>query len=92
MERQVKLASEQARRNSEEAFSPATSPERVAELAVAFDGDFARAGELLDQAFDADADPNGMSQLAEHLLQAVQDLDAIGVTRDALDFRTTRSV
>ena len=57
----------------------------AAEVAGAFDEDQDRAGELLDEALDAFVDPDGIVELAQHMLAAGRPLDAIELVREVLD-------
>ena len=57
----------------------------AAEIAGAFDEDHDRAADLLDEALDAPADPAGTVELAEHMLAAGRQLDAIELVREVLD-------
>lgn len=56
----------------------------AAEVAGVFEGDQARAGELLEEALDAYMDPDGVSGLAQHMLAASRHLDAIELAREVL--------
>jgi len=57
----------------------------AAEIAAAFDEDHDRAADLLDEALDAPADPAGNVELAQHMLAAGRQLDAIELVREVLD-------
>ncbi len=57
----------------------------AAEIAGAFDKDHDRAAELLDEALDAPADPAGTVELAQHMLAAGRQLDAIELVREVLE-------
>jgi tetratricopeptide (TPR) repeat protein len=57
----------------------------AAEIAGAFDDDPDRAGGLLDAALDAYVDPDGAVELAQHMLAAGRQLDAIELVREVLD-------
>ena len=57
----------------------------AAEIAGAFDEDHGRAADLLDEALDAPADPAGTVELAQHMLAAGRQLDAIELVREVLD-------
>ncbi len=57
----------------------------VAEIAGAFDEDYDRAADLLDEALEAHVDPAGTVELAEHMLAAGRQLDAIELVREVLD-------
>ena len=57
----------------------------AAEIAGAFDEDHDRAADLLDEALDAPADPAGTVELAQHMLAAGRQLDAIELVREVLD-------
>jgi hypothetical protein len=56
----------------------------AAEVAGALDHDPSRAGELLDEALDTFVDPDGIVELAQHMLACGRHLDAIGLVREAL--------
>ena len=56
----------------------------AAEIAGAFDEDYDRAADLLDEALDAPADPAGTVELAQHMLAAGRQLDAIELVREVL--------
>ncbi|MGH2862290.1 MAG: hypothetical protein ACRDLT_12415, partial [Solirubrobacteraceae bacterium] len=56
----------------------------AAEVAGEFDHDSARAAELLDEALDAYVDPDGAVTLAQHMLAADRQLDALELVRDVL--------
>ena len=49
----------------------------AAEIAGAFDEDHDRAADLLDEVLDAPSDPAGTVELAQHMLGAGRQLDAI---------------
>lgn len=55
-----------------------------AEVAGEFDHDRARVGELLDQALDAYVDPDSAVWLAQHMLRAGRQLDALELVREVL--------
>ena len=57
----------------------------AAEIAGGFDEDHDRAADLLDEALDASADPAGTVGLAQHMLAAGRQLDAIELVREVLD-------
>ena len=56
----------------------------AAEIAGAFDHDSDRVDELLDEALDARLDPDGSSELAQHMLASGRELDAIELVREML--------
>jgi len=56
----------------------------AAEVAGVFEGDQARAGELLEEALDAYMDPDGAVGLAQHMLATGRHLDAIELAREVL--------
>jgi hypothetical protein len=57
----------------------------AAEIAGVFDEDHDRAADLLDEALAVPADPAGMVELAQHMLAAGRQLDAIELVREVLD-------
>ncbi|MGH2843695.1 MAG: tetratricopeptide repeat protein [Solirubrobacteraceae bacterium] len=56
----------------------------AAEVAGEFDHDHGRAGELLDEALDAYVDQDGAVSLAQHMLGAGRQLDALDLVREAM--------
>ncbi|MGA2011838.1 MAG: hypothetical protein ABSH51_15115 [Solirubrobacteraceae bacterium] len=57
----------------------------AAEIAGVFDEDYDRAADLLDAALGAPADPAGSVELAQHMLAAGRQLDALELVREVLD-------
>lgn len=85
----------QERGSSERARAVASEAQRLApgsvtaltiaaEVARILDGDLGRAAALLDEALDVYVDPDGVAELAEHLLEAELVLDALALVEDQL--------